>query len=170
MATKITTDHIGPARVAIEIFVDSSGQFSAEYNDERYSANTRADLLVLLEKAVKQAAAEKAAPVTIVNLVYPEKKSHWENPVEEGRGVIHAQLRGKHGREHSMWLFTSESGVKFKLGGYGDRLSQLCRRLTPEEVADYATLVAAIDTAQAAFDAWLQARHVSPQEALKIEE
>jgi hypothetical protein len=162
---KVTTDQVGAQR--IDIFVDNSGEFHAEYNEQSYRAETRMLLIKQLEKAVKSAENEKAIPVTIIDMVVSADKRD-EGKYESGRGVIQAKLRGKHGREWSTWLFMTDDGKKkFKLSSHETR--KLCRRLTPEEIAEYERLAARVDEAEMLMAEWLATVHVSPEEALKLE-
>lgn len=165
---KVTTDQIGTEK--IEIFVDASGQFHAEYNDESFNADTRAGLLDLLSKAVKSKEKETAIPVTFIDLVPSTKNSGWgDDKYTTGRGIMHAKLRGKHARESNTYLFVSDDGkTKFKMGRYNG-LNKLCRRLTPEEIAEYTRLAKEVDFAEANMDGWLATVHVDAKDVLKLD-
>lgn len=164
---KVTTDTIGKEK--IDIHVDSSGHFWAEYEDERYEDETRKALLEKLAKAVKRHESEKAVRVTLVDVQPTTRKSFSYGPYEPGRGVLHARLRGKHGREWNAWLFVSEDGkTKFKMASHNGGFT-LCPRLSAEQVAEYERLSGAIETAKAAYAEWLKGVEVTPEEALKLD-
>jgi hypothetical protein len=166
---KLTTDTIGTER--IDIYVDGSGLFSAEYLDERYSAETRKLLLEKLEKAVKAHQNERAIPVSIVNLVRNTDRKGWNNDAfASGRGVIQAKLRGKHQRLFDTWLYATDDDKQQRFSrrqSYRD--GTLCRRLTDAEIAEYLALAKQADEAEAVLKEWITERAIDPEEALTEE-
>jgi len=163
---KVTTDQILTEK--IDIHVDNSGQFWAEFNDMRYTADTRMKLLEDLKKAVKAAEGEKAVPVTLINVSKKKEYSYGGSAYSQGRGIVHCRVRGKHGREYNTFLFVTDDGTKFKRSTHD--AGDLCRRLSESEIAEYERLTKIIDAAEADFNGWLKGVTISPSEALKLDE
>lgn len=165
--TTVTTARIWDER--IDVSVTSAGFFEAEWDDVRYSAKTLDELQEQLTRAVKKTRETKAVDVSVLNLIPKTKKGQFyesRDPFEEGRGVVHAKLRGKHERE-SAWLLTSDDGKRFKISNYSSGTNDLCRRLTSAEVEEYMRLAQAVDAAEAALDAFRKSVHVHPEDVLK---
>lgn len=141
--------------VDIRIDVDAAGIFRADFDEEQFRAESLAALKVDLAKAVKKHQATKPVDVTVINLRAAAKTGRgWhEEPFEEGRGAIHAKLRKRHDRQ-SKYLLTSSEGTKFDVSTYGQSAADICRRLTPEEVATYLALAQHVDDAEADLEAF----------------
>lgn len=165
---RLTTDTILDEK--IEIYVDGSGQFSAEFNDNRYEAATRKELLEQLTKAVKLARQQGTVDVTVLGLIENRDGRGRRIPGEPftaGAGVVQAKLRGKHAREHGAWLLVSDAGDKFQVRGWSGRAGTIARRLTEAEVADYLTLLEAKRVAETALENFVGAVKVDPEEELQ---
>lgn len=162
---KIKTETIQGENIDIEI--DSSGMFSADYDEESYRGKSLEELLEKLKRAVNKSRDQRAVDVTVVGLIPREKKSsiYREEPYVEGDGLITATLRKKHERQ-SMYLLTADDGTKFQLSSYREGRTKICRRLTPEEMATYQALAAASTDAQAALENWLVTVRVDADELL----
>jgi len=167
---KLSNERIGKHDIAIE--VNGAGRFEAIFDDQEYTAPTLADLMEQLKRAVKKAEMTTAVDVTVVNMVPrtgPKSQFYREDPFEVGRGVVHAKLRGKHERQGA-FLLTSDDGKKFKLTLYGHGTSNICRRLTVDEVATYTALAQSVDIAEASLAKFLDGVHLNPAKALKVKE
>lgn len=169
MSIKLTTDRIGDHR--IDIFVDSSGGFSAEFNDQSYSASTRRELLEQLQKAVRKAKQQGLVPVTVLGLV-PAKPNKWnrkpDEPFESGAGVVDAQLRAQHERQHNTFLLiTDDKKTKFQVETWRHRDGvTVARRLTVEEAHLYVALRGAVEVAEQQLKAFTESVAVDPADLL----
>lgn len=172
MSIKLGTERIGPDRVAIDVTVDGSGIFHAEFNDQEFSSKTRMELVEQLTKAVKVAASQRPVDVTVLG-IRPQSKqeaARWGGSSEkftEGIGAVQAQLRGKHERQSHTWLLQTvdKPVVKFQVSYSRD--GQICRRLTAEEIAHYTDLAQQAEAAAAALKAYIESVSLDPEEALE---
>lgn len=142
---KLTTEKIGAENIDIE--VNQSGEFHAEFNEEKFRATTQAELIEQLRRAVKKAKAVKPVDVTVLRLRERTTRKDWDNEIfettEEGTlGVVDAKLRGYNERNH-VFLLVDDKKQKFQLGGYKNGDAVIVRRLTAAEKRDYAVLVEA---------------------------
>lgn len=157
----------------IDLYVDNSGTFRAEYQGVEYHAATAADVHKMLTKAVRADKESRAVSVSILDHVpNPESKdsknrrwgSSWE-PFVSGRGVVHGKLRGRHGHHHE-WLLEAD-GKKFTVRCY-DSDNVICLRLSPTRVKEYLTLAEAFDRAKAALTAWKEENTVDAKEIARL--
>lgn len=147
----------------VVVTVDSIGNFSAEVDEVAIEAKTLAELKPKVEKAIKRmidnANPKKQVGITVLGMTLTKDRY---DPLEKDVAVIHARLRGKHGRNHE-YLFTAESGQKFKLRSWGNQ--HCTRRLTPALEAEYLQLAQAQADASKALEAW-EKKHVVSMETL----
>jgi hypothetical protein len=167
---KLTTDTINGVNIDVE--VNSSGQFSAEFEDVSYSAPTRLALLEQLTKAVKKAQQAGIVPVTILGRVKKDPKDRHAHmydsgPYENGAGVIHALLRSKHAKEWNAYLLVSDDADKQKFKMSGSREGVLARRLTADEVTHWKALRDALDLAELALEEFEKHVSIDADEALE---
>lgn len=122
----------------IAVHVDHLGNFSATVDDVELEAKTLVELKPKVEKAIKRmidnANPKKQIQITVLGMKIVNST---HDPLQKGIGVVHARLRGKHGRNHE-YLFTSESGQKFKLRSWGNQ--HVTRRLNAGQEAEYLRL------------------------------
>src|SRR5262245_37546100 len=151
--SKVTEWTIRDHKVAVT--VDHLGNFNATVDDVDLEAKTLADLKPKVEKAVKRmidnANPKKQLAVTVLGMIIVNKT---HDPLQKGIGVVHARLRGKHGRNHE-YLFTAETGQKFKLRSWGNQ--HVTKRLNAGQEAEYLQLAKAQADADAAMEAFEKA-------------
>lgn len=167
---KLGIDRIGVDQVPLEVHVSEGGEFSAEFDEERYTATTRKELLEKLEKAVKAARETNPIDVTVLGLVpVSDRKGGWSSdPFEAGAGVVQAKLRGKHQREYNAWLMITDDGKKrFKYSSSRRESIQIARRLNAAEVREYLALREAIRVAETALEDFVGKVQIDPEEALQ---
>lgn len=164
---KIKTFHVDDEPIDIE--VSGSGTFEAEFEDQSYTAKTLEQLEADLTKIVRKAKKAKPIPVSVVDLVPNEKRNGWETGAfKDGRGVVHAILRGQHARQNQYLLRVDDKdATKFQLSTYSSQgAAKIVRRLTENEVADYARLAGEADGAAKALEDWVEARRFDVDKAL----
>jgi hypothetical protein len=147
------TEKIGDERIEIE--VSQAGKFVATFDETDYRADTYAELIEQLKKAVARYKKGVAVPVTLLGLV-PAVKSKWSGPAEKfekGIGVVHAKLRAEHARNNALLLATDPGGDKFQIGSYESR-GVICPRLDENQVATWTTLKTAAVRAETALRAF----------------
>lgn len=154
----------------IDLYVDNSGTFRAEYQGEEYHAATAVEVKTMLTKAIRADKETRAVSVSIIDLVPNTKKKRdsWGDrpePFVEGRGVVHGKLRGRHGHHHE-WLLEAD-GKKFTLRCSGSN-NIICLRLSPTRVKEYLQLAAEFDKAEAAFEAWKKENTVDVAEIARL--
>jgi hypothetical protein len=166
---KFATERIGDHRIDIE--VDGSGQFTAEFNDCNYSHATRLGLLEELKKAVRRAELQGVVDVTVLGLVAVSNahKRHYSNePYEPGAGVVQAKLRGKHERQHATWLLVADEGKpRFQVSGYARDNVQIARRLTVVEIKQYLALRETVRVATCDLEDFIGSVKIDPAAALE---
>ncbi len=155
--SKVTEWIIRDNKVAVS--VDHLGNFTATVDDVELEAKTLADLKPKVEKAIKRmidnANPKKQIAITVLGMRIVNKT---HDPLQKGVGVVHARLRGKHGRNHE-YLFTAESGQKFKLRSWGNQ--HVTRRLNAGQEAEYLALAQAQADADAAIAAFEKAHVIN---------
>jgi len=161
---KFGTETVGKHAIAVEI--DGRGTFSAEFNDEDFSAPTHKELVEMLRKAVRKASKVKPVEVTILGLVPKTVRKSWDNELFiDGAGTIDAQLRGRHSRNR-VYLLKTENGSKFQLSEYGRKERPIVRRLTEVEKQQYLTLLEAQRVAATALEDFIGEVSINPDQAL----
>lgn len=163
---KLGTERVGVHKIDLE--VDGTGKFSAEFNDQIFEAQTRKDLLEKLEKAVKKASQQGVVDVTVLGLVPGKKDKHGrfdDGPFEVGAGVVHAKLRARHEREYNAYLLVSEENQKFKVHGF-DRGAVIARRLNDAEALRYLELKEAVRMAETDLEDFVGLVKLNPDDAL----
>jgi hypothetical protein len=153
---------------AIDIEVNGAGEFSATYEDQDYTANSKKELIEQLDRAVKKAKTVKAVDVTVLGLVEKTARSRWDTErFEQGDGFVQAKLRSRHERQR-VWLMVTDDKdkTKFAIGNYRSE-GTIVRRLTPAECAHYLELCAAVRVAEAALKAFIDEVQIEPAEMLK---
>jgi hypothetical protein len=162
---RLTSERIDD--VLVEIEVDGGGTFSATVDDEEIKGATLLELKDKLAKAIKKSKTRKPLDVSVVDLVPRTGKRAWESEIyEDGRGVVAAVLRGKH-KTQGVYLLRDLEAKAFKLSSYREGASKIVRRLTPEEVAEYARLAGEADVAAKCLEDWIKARRVDVEEFCK---
>lgn len=147
----------------VEIDVDGSGTFWAEFADVRHSGATLLELKEKLGREIKKAKETKPLEVTVVDLVPNVKKGGWENGAyRDGRGAVHALLRGKH-KTQGQYLLRDLEGKAFQISTYSNGGHKILRRLSDEEIAEYARLAGEADGATKALEEWISARSANPE-------
>lgn len=171
--TRVSVQVVGAHR--IDINVDDNGNFSAEFNDQDFSAKTKADLVEKLTKAVKRADAQGVVDVTVLGLVplMPGKGSAWRGRgehFEQGAGFVNAKLRGQHERSYHTYLLVSEAGIGYKAGVKfqvsGSREGVICRRIDLQEGLRYMELLEAKRTADTALEDFIGLVKIDVDETL----
>jgi hypothetical protein len=160
---KFSTERILDKRIDVEI--DGSGMFSAEFEDQDYSAPTRKELVEKLQAAVRKAKKQGTVNVTVLGLVPAAKRYASDDNYAPGAGVVHAKLRARHERQNA-WLLISESKQRFQVGTYRTD-STIVRRLTDAEVAGYLDLREAVRMAEVALEDFIGAVKIDPDQALQ---
>lgn len=152
---------------SIEIEVDRKGKFSAQFDDQDYAAETHAELVELLKKAVKRHDRYKPIEVTVLGVMFkPARRSFDNEKIMAGDGTIDAVLRGYHARNR-VWLLTSvEGSEKFQLGGYNCK-GVIVRRLTLEETLRYLKLAEDRRIAATAIEDFVGSVKVDPKELVE---
>lgn len=150
----------------VEIEVDGSGRFTAEFDDQDFTAKTMEELGEQLRVAGKKSRETKAVDVSVIDHVLSKDRY---DPLQSGIGVVHAKLRGQHERNHE-WLLTAESGQKFKVRQWGSGERVICRRMTESEVAEYMQLANAVKTAEKVFESFRAKMRADPKRLLKVKE
>lgn len=157
----------------ITIYVDGGGAFAAEVNDDRIEAKTLEELEQRIERAIKKARDTRAVDVTVINIIPTgdNRTRGWsDGPFRQGRGVLHAKVRGKHERQ-AAWLLIEDGKEKrkFQISTYDREGITICRRLSAEEIATYEQLATAVDEAAARLEAFRQSVQIEDLEAtLKV--
>lgn len=158
---KLTTAKLGKHKIDIE--VGHNGKFSAVLDDQDYSADTQAELLEQLKKAIRRLEKQKPIEVTVLGIV-KSKHGHYRD-YNEGDGFLHALLRGRHDRNR-VWLMTTEDGKeKFQIGGY-ERDGTIVRRLTHAETSAYMALLEQRRKTKTAIEDFIGAVKLDPYKAL----
>jgi hypothetical protein len=173
MSMKLKTVTIADQEVEFHVEHDT-GMFFAKVGDESYRAKTFEEVEAKATKAAHKLRDTQAVPVSVLNMIPRDKTArpsydYESGPFTEGIGVVHAMLRGK--SQHGDWMLAEGEkgkGPKFKLGGYRTGRQNLVRRLTAEEVEQYTHLATAVAQAEANLEAFRQAVHVEPEEALGL--
>lgn len=155
---QVTEFKIGDLR--IDVHVRTDGTFFAEYDDEKYNANTLNELRETVTKAVRKHKDRKQQPVTLLGLVLRPKKEreyYSSEPYTIGRGFLHAGYRGQHARSQVPMFETSGNNpehnhVRFSINRTWGRTPStkvhVVRRLTDPEVEEYLYLYDALETAK----------------------
>lgn len=161
---KLTTERILDEKIDIEI--DGHGTFSAEFNDQDYSAPTRKELLEKLQVAIRKARLQGTVPVTVLGLV-PVVKKQWSSDghYDKGAGIVQAMLRARHERQ-SCWLLVSEEKKKFQVSVYEREGVVIARRLNLAEVTRYLDLREAVRVAEVALEDYVGSVKINPDDAL----
>jgi hypothetical protein len=168
---KLTTEKIGDARIDLD--VDGHGTFSAEFNDQRYTAKTREELVEQLKKAVKKASQQGAVDVTVLGIVESGKQRGGyssDGPFKKGGGFVQAKLRARHERQHNTWLLVTDddrfASTKFQVGSYSHD-GDIVRRLTIAEAMEYMKLIEAERVAKTALEDFVGAVKLDVDAALE---
>lgn len=156
--TQILIDGVEP----IDVHVDGSGTFIAEFNDQEYEAASRKELDAKLTKAVKVFSETGIVDVTVIGRTVLKRSKSVER---EAADAVHAKLRSKHERQYNTWLLVTEDGIKFQVSGSYD--GTIVRRLTDAEVERYRALVATRIAAERAVQEFIDDVKIHPDEALK---
>jgi hypothetical protein len=156
--TQILIDGIAP----IDVHVDGSGMFLAEFNDNEYEAASRKELDAKLQKAVKQFRETGVVDVTVIGRAVMKRSKSVDR---ESGEAVHAKLRSKHERQYNTWLLVTEDGIKFQVSGSYD--GTIVRRLTDDEVARYRALIATKTAAERAVQAFVDDVKIEPDTALR---
>lgn len=159
---KLSDVKIGERKIAIEVSA-TTGKFTAEFDEQDYSADTRADLVEQLKKVVKRADRSRPIGVTMLGMVVKTARKSW---AMEGAGTVDAMLRGRHDRNRA-WLLTSVDGKhKFQVSGYSSDAT-IARRLTLAEALEYREKFEAVRAATTALEDFVGAVKVDPAELLR---
>lgn len=153
MGVRVGAETVQGERIDIE--VEKSGQFSADWDGHTFREDTKAKLLEALKKAIKASSKRPPVEVTILDWRFES------NFNDDDRGyVAHVQLRGQNVRTHQYLLTcTGEDGEPEKRTIYANEFTErVVRRLTDEEVAEYSVLVDKVKQAEAAVQAFREAR------------
>lgn len=163
---KLDTLQIG--KRAIEIEITPAGKFIAVLEDMDFKADTKAELIEQLKKAVKRADRVKPIAVTVVGLVPKRGRKSWDHEhFENGAGAVDAVLRGYHQRNR-VWLLTSvDGGHKFNVGGWSSEGTVIVRRLTLAETLEYTKKLEAMRVAKTALEDFIGAAKVDPAKLLE---
>lgn len=156
---------------SVDIHVDNDGKFYAEHDGETFTSLTRQGLLDDLHRAIARAKAANPVKVTVLGLVptdpIADKNRYGANSAfKSGDGVVHASLRGKHGRNWGTFLFVTDDAKKQKFQLQGTREATVARRLDGVEVQEYTVLLAVFREAESALKAFVERVEIDPEQAL----
>lgn len=163
---KLITASLGNAK--IEIHVDQNGTFSAEFEDQHFTAKTQAELLEILKRVVKKAERQGSVDVSVIGIVPATKTYGSREPFQKGDGVVDAKLRGAHERQSHCFLLVTDDKAKqrFQAGRYSSGDGTICRRLNLAETTEYLRLCEAHRVAETALEDFIGAAKIDPEQAL----
>lgn len=159
----IHTEHIGGRKAGLDVKIKAdarSGLFTANVAGEHYSAKSKDELLTKLAGVVKRTRVKINVPLTVIGTVARVVKAgigsyrSWTT-YDPGVGFEHAVLVGTHASTGRL-LLRKEDGSKFERDRWGGRDGTLCRRLTPEEVAQYVKLHTEHERARKAYEKFVE--------------
>lgn len=163
---KVTTENF--SGIAVDINIDPHGRFNADvpgYEANPLQGQSIEELRGQIRKAIVKMKAAVAVPITIWDITRDRPGRHgWRR----GRGLLHCTLRGVHARSDALLLRADDTaGETYQIEDYHLR-QNVGRRFTPEEIAQYAKLTAAVDEAQARLTALLEGVRIDPARAAAI--
>jgi hypothetical protein len=153
---KIGTETIDGRKVAIE--VDSqSGKFSGVVDGDAYSADTLDALRAKIRSAFRKEAIRLAIPVTMLD-VELHKPDYGRPTGRSASGAVrHMTITGVYGRTGNVLVKWDDTGESEQLSHYG---GDIVRRLTENEIRDYAALSKAASEATSARMKFVDARKI----------
>lgn len=152
MATmKVSTEKIDEA--SFDIFVDDSGSFSATFDGETYSGDSKKRLVDKLREAVRTH-QRVSVPATMIERAYDDDKP----PT-----LTNVDLTGLHARSRNVLYREVGTG---KTGQWQSYRGDTLRRLTPAEAKTYLDLWRVKRAAEVKLDAWVKAREIDPRQAV----
>lgn len=144
----------------------SDGTFYCSIAGDGLRANNKADLVAQIEKAIKKTSLEVKIPVTLIGVEQYNRRNPWGGATSRGwtrgTGTRHMYLRKISVDGHV--LAVDEDGKKERLDRYG--VDNLLRRLTDDEVAEYAVLAKEAERTAKAFERFIEKRRIKDPEKL----
>lgn len=133
---------------SIPVHINPHGLFSATFEDEQYTAETLKGLANVVTKALRTQIAGLKVPFTVVTR--PEQTWNGSRYTWMSIRLRHGIARGINAHQRKP-LVTYDDGKKDTLGS-----ETVLRRLTEVEEQAWAQLREAMETATAAYNAWIE--------------
>lgn len=146
---KVKTETIDGRKVAIELGAD--GTFEAQCDGDEWTDKTLEGVIAKVRRDLRKSKVRIAIPATAIGVeLHKPQFGHAHSRSATGK-VRHLTITGVHGRSGNILARWEDTGESEQISGWRNEGS-ICRRLTPDEVKQYAALAKAKKAADDAIE------------------